>query len=248
MKPQARTIADFFPYGAPEMLAKYNRYLAAAMFIAIAVHVFGVLLWIGVRLLNAEEEIPLVRMRIIKDPTELGPPPSIAASSTPAIAVSGPAVRPSVGLPVPVPDAQITEEATIATQEELAQMQAPISGNEAGAGDSLVISEEALLFDEEPAMDEFIPYQSPPAAIKRVEPKYPELARKAGIEGSVFVRVLINKQGLPQKAVVMQGHEIFHEVAAAAVRQWVFKPAIQQDRPVTVWIVVPIHFKLKKAE
>ena len=245
MKLQARTIEDFFPYGAPEMLAKYNRYLAWAMFVAIAVHVLAVLLWIGVRLLSAEEEIPMVRVRVIKDVADLGPPPSIAATTTPAIAVSGPAVRPSVGVPVPVPDAQITEESTIATQEELSQIQAPItSGEGAGAGDSLVISEDALLFEDEPDIDDFVPYQVAPVIIKRVEPLYPELARKAGVQGKVWVKVLIDKEGKVKKAVIMQGLEIFHEAATNAVLQWVFKPAIQQDRPIAVWMAIPISFKL----
>lgn len=246
MKAHARTITDFFPYGAPEMLAKYNRYLAWAMFFAVAAHVLGLIIWILFRLWSAEPEIPMVRVRVIKDVAELGPPPSIAATTAPAIAVSGPAVRPSVGVPVPVPDAQITEEATIATQEELSQFQAPITtGEGAGMGDSLVISDEALMFaEDEPDIDDFIPYQVAPAIVKRVEPLYPELARKAGMQGKVWVKVLIDKEGKVKKAVIMQGPEIFHEEAIAAVMQWVFKPAIQQDRPIAVWMAIPISFKL----
>ena len=246
MKTQTRLIEDFFPYGAPEMLLRYNQYLAWAMLIAVTMHLVGLLSWIAGRALSEEPEAPMVRMRIIKDVAELGPPPSIAATTAPAIAVSGPAVRPSVGIPVPVPDAQITEDNTIATQEELAQIQAPISsGAGGGTGDSLVISDEALLFEqEEPDIDEFIPYQVAPVIIKRVEPLYPELARKAGMQGKVWVKVLIDKEGKVKKAVIMQGIEIFHEAAITAVMQWVFKPAIQQDRPIAVWMAIPISFKL----
>ncbi|MEK7726904.1 MAG: TonB family protein [candidate division KSB1 bacterium] len=245
MKTQARMIEDFFPYGAPEMLLQYNKYLAWATLIAVALQLFGLLSWVAARALSEEPEAPMVRMRIIKDVAELGPPPSISATTTPAIAVSGPAVRPSVGIPVPVPDAQITEENTIATQEELAQMQAPISsGAGGGTGDSLVISDDAFLFEEEPDIDEFIPYQVAPVIIKRVEPIYPELARKAGMQGKVWVKVLIDKEGKVKKAVIMQGIEIFHEAAISSVLQWVFKPAIQQDRPIAVWMAIPINFKL----
>jgi outer membrane biosynthesis protein TonB len=42
----------------------------------------------------------------------------------------------------------------------------------------------------------------------------------------------------------MQGVEIFHQAAITAVMQWVFKPAIQQDRPIAVWMAIPISFKL----
>lgn len=248
MKVQARTIRDLFPYGAPEMLEVYNKYLAWAMLAAIFFQILGLGAWLGARILGEEEDAPMVRVRVIKDVAELGPPPSIAAPAAPAIAVSAPVARPSIGVPVPVPDAQITEEATIATQEELAQIQAPISGESAGAGgDSLVISDEGLLFDEdEPPMDAFIPFQTPPAVVKRIEPIYPELARKAGIQGKIFVKVLIDKEGKIKKAVVLQGPEIFHEPAIAAVMQWVFKPAIQHDRPIAVWMVIPINFQIRE--
>lgn len=245
MKMQARTIEDFFPYGAPELLLQYNKYLAWAMLFAVTLHVFGLFSWIAARALSEEPEAPMVRVRIIKDVAELGPPPAIAPTSTPAIAVSGPAVRPSVGVPVPVPDAQITADATIASQEELSQMHAPVTAGEGrGTGDSLVISDEALLFDDEPAIDDFVPYQVAPAIVKRVEPVYPELARKAGIQGKVWVKVLIDKEGKVKKAVIMQGPEIFNDPAVEAVMQWIFKPAIQQDRPIAVWMAIPISFRL----
>ncbi len=243
---RAKTMCDMFPYGAPEMLELYNKYLAWAMLVAISAHVLGLGTWIGARVLGAESEAPSVRIRVIKDVAELGPPPSIAAPAAPAIAVSGPAVRPSIGVPVPVPDAQITEDATIATQEELAQLQAPITNDGAGSSDSLVVSDGDLLFGEDdPAIDAFVPYQTPPVAIKRMEPVYPELARKAGMMGKVWVKVLVDKEGRIKRAVVMKGEEMFHEGAIAAAQQWVFKPAIQQDRPVAVWVVIPFEFKLR---
>ncbi|MGH7495291.1 MAG: energy transducer TonB [bacterium] len=248
MNVQAKTIRYLFPYGAPEMLEVYHKHLAWAMTSAILFQALGLGTWIGARILSEEPEAPMVRIRVIKDVAELGPPPSIAAPAAPAIAVSGPAVRPSIGVPVPVPDAQITEEATIATQDELAQMQALFAGEgTAGGGDSLIVSDEGLLFgDEEPPIDAFIPYQTPPAIVKRVEPVYPELARKAGMQGRVFVKILIDKEGKVKRAVVIQGPEILHEAAVSAVVQWVFKPAIQHDRPIAVWMVIPVLFQLRE--
>lgn len=250
MTVQSIKLYQLFPYGAPELKEVYNRYLTWALAVAIFFMVLGLGSWIGGRALSREEEPRLVRMRIIKDIAELGPPPSIAAASAPAIAVSAPVARPSVGVPVPVPDAQITPEATIATQEEMSQIQAPITAGEGtGGGDSLVIGDEALLFgDDEPEIDEFVPFQTPPEIIKRVQPVYPELARKAGVQGKVFVKALIDKQGKVKKVVPMQGPEIFYDAAVAAVEQWVFKPAISQDQPVAVWMAIPINFVLQEAQ
>ncbi len=37
----------------------------------------------------------------------------------------------------------------------------------------------------------------------------------------------------------------FQKLALAAARQWLFIPALQQDTPVAVWVVLPFHFKLR---
>jgi len=246
MKQKIKTILDVFPYGAPELQEVYNKYLAWALLVAIIFQVLGLGGWIGARVLNREPEARMVRMRIIKDIAELGPPPSIAGSPPPAIAVTVPVAKPSIGVPVPVPDAQITEEATIATQQEMAQIQAPLTAGSGSGGDSLIISPEALAFEEEePPMEAFIPVEVQPTPIKVVEPKYPELARKAGVEGRVFVKALVDKGGKVKRVVVMSGPEVFHEEAKEAAMQWVFKPAIQRDRPIAVWVAIPFVFKLK---
>src|SRR5262245_24254340 len=99
MNAQAKTIRDLFPYGAPEMLEVYNKHLAWAMLAAITFQVAGLGAWIGARILSDDSEAPMVRIRVIKDVAELGAPPSIAAPAAPAIAVSAPAVRPSIGVP-----------------------------------------------------------------------------------------------------------------------------------------------------
>ena len=79
---------------------------------------------------------------------------------------------------------------------------------------------------------------------KQPKPKYPEIAQKAGIEGRVFVKVLVGKDGKVEQAGVISGPEVFHEVARAAAMQWTFSPAIQNDKPVRVWVSLPFVFKL----
>lgn len=76
--------------------------------------------------------------------------------------------------------------------------------------------------------------------------KYPTLARKAGIEGTVFVKTLIDKEGNVLKT------ELFKSIGAGRdeealeyVKLLKFKPGTQQDKPVAVWMVIPIKFILK---
>jgi TonB family protein len=41
--------------------------------------------------------------------------------------------------------------------------------------------------------------------------------------------------------------DIFNEAALEAARQWVFTPALMQQQPVAVWIVIEFHFSLRDA-
>ena len=95
--------------------------------------------------------------------------------------------------------------------------------------------------------DEVVPLwmaEAQPKAIKAVNPKYPEIARKANIEGKVFVRVLLGKDGRVKKVLGVTGPEVFHQAATDVIWQWVFSPAMQNDRPVSVEVTLPISFQL----
>ena len=93
---------------------------------------------------------------------------------------------------------------------------------------------------------EFFAVEVKPKVVKQVEPQYPELARKAGIEGRVFVKVLVNEQGRVDSVVVLKAtNPIFIKPAIAAAKQFVFTPGRQRDKPVKVWVAIPFIFKLE---
>lgn len=76
--------------------------------------------------------------------------------------------------------------------------------------------------------------------------KYPEIARRAGIEGTVVVQVLVDRTGKAVKTMILSsGNRVFEESAVDAVRKTVFTPAIQNGVPVAVWIQVPIIYELQ---
>jgi protein TonB len=97
----------------------------------------------------------------------------------------------------------------------------------------------------------FIPYDEPPeaiggpAAIAR-NTVYPEIAKEAGIEGTVYVQTYIDKKGKPLKCVITKGlpGTGLDEAAMEAIMKTKFKPALQRDRNVGVWIAIPVIFKL----
>jgi len=93
----------------------------------------------------------------------------------------------------------------------------------------------------------FIPYDDPPVAKSPINPVYPEIAQEAGIEGTVIVQAFINAKGIVEETIVLKGvpNTGLDEAASEAIRRTRFKPAKQRDRPVGVWISIPVHFTLK---
>lgn len=62
-------------------------------------------------------------------------------------------------------------------------------------------------------------------AKSRVEPVYPELARKMNITGVVKVQVVVAPNGTVKEAKVVGGHPVLAGAALEAVKKWRFEPA-----------------------
>ena len=85
-----------------------------------------------------------------------------------------------------------------------------------------------------------------PVAIEKVNPKYPEEARKAKIMGNVIVETEINEKGTVDDIEVIESpDELLSEAAIEAIRQWTFEPALCDGRPVGVYYDLTIKFHLK---
>ncbi len=96
---------------------------------------------------------------------------------------------------------------------------------------------------------DFVPFEKAPAVIKRVDPLYPELARKAGMEGRVIVKVWIDRKGKVKDVVILKGAtEVLNEAAIKAAKQWEFTPAMMKHGPVDVWSTLTFNFKLSNPD
>ena len=92
---------------------------------------------------------------------------------------------------------------------------------------------------------DFLAVDKEPTVISKKEPEYPEIAKRAGMEGRVWVKIWIDKSGLPHEVVLLKSdQEIFNAPAIAAARQFRFTPAMMQGKPVDVWVSVPFKFRL----
>ena len=232
-----------YGYGAIELKLIAQKAMATAMVIASTV-MFGTIgSYYGIGYLLEEDE-PVHMVRILKY-TDLGPPPSIQGQqAAPAVQVAAASVRPSIGIPVPVPDAEVSPEQTIMTQTELSTQSAPADlGDGAGSGGAQI--EQDIQIEEDAPPPDFVPYEKEPVVVRKVDPKYPEIALRAGLEGNVYLKVWVDKEGKVRKAVVLKSDaEIFNQAAIDAATQWVFTPAVMQKGPVSVWVSIPFRFRL----
>ena len=101
--------------------------------------------------------------------------------------------------------------------------------------------------DEVPDVASAIPVTYAHPIYKRnISPPYPLLARKRGYQGTVFLEVLVSKEG---KAAFIRlskssGYKILDRAAIKGVRDWLFYPAKRGDELFEMWVKIPIRFIL----
>jgi TonB family protein len=81
-------------------------------------------------------------------------------------------------------------------------------------------------------------------AVKKVAPIYPPEARQDRIQGTIELRLIIGEDGLVQFIHVIQGPPILVSAAFDAVRQWQFKPYVENGKAVPVLTTVTVNFTL----
>jgi len=235
-------------YGAFELKQAYQKNLGLALIIAGLIHIiviFGLLIYGQT---TAEPTVTPKPHPVPKDSIVWYPPPPIILTHETQTPVAGPDVpKPTIGIPKPAPDAEVPEGATIASQSELDRINASdLKGIVGGTGDEIIfdtIQQEIL-----PQPEEFVPYDELPVPLSEGEYEYPPLARQAGIEGTVWIKALVDKNGNIRDAFVFKSSGSpagFDEVAKEAAFKIKYKPAISNKQPVSVWVVYPVCFKLK---
>ncbi len=87
----------------------------------------------------------------------------------------------------------------------------------------------------------------PPVADSAARPVYPETERRAGREGTVHLRLLVDASGVVERAVIARssGRRSFDESARTTAERWTFHPARRGEDPIPAWILVPVEFRLE---
>jgi len=85
----------------------------------------------------------------------------------------------------------------------------------------------------------------PPKLIKMVQPVYPEIARKAGVEGIVILEVTTDQSGRVANVRVLKSVPLLDQAAIEAVKQWLYEPIVIDGKPRPIVFTVTVNFQLK---
>lgn len=195
----------------------------------------------------------IVKVKITKASLEnLPPPPSENQEEMPPPPPENlpPATVTRAGTPVAVPDAEIAPDAKdFADLKDLGESLSSDRKVDQNEQWTEIPSGPSVVREETPDIEEFVSVEQEvgyddAALTRRV--KYPELARRNGIEGVVLVGALIGKDGRIERIQIIESeNEVLNAAAVKAVQETSFTPAKQNGQPVRVWARVPIRFTLR---
>ena len=85
-----------------------------------------------------------------------------------------------------------------------------------------------------------------PQILRSVPAEYPYSAKRSRIEGEVVVRMLVRKNGKPDKLTIHSSNpvKIFDSAALSAAKRWRFKPGRYAGQDVDTWVLLPFNFEL----
>jgi protein TonB len=86
---------------------------------------------------------------------------------------------------------------------------------------------------------------TPPVALSKPLPAYPEEARKQGIEAIVVVKFFVELDGSVTDVKVVRGHALFDDAVKAMVATWKFTAGTVDGKPMRMSRIVKIPFKLR---
>lgn len=153
--------------------------------------------------------------------------------------VETPPPPPRPPVPVEVPNDEIVEDVEINI------------GGDLDLGGQLDMPPPPEQEEEEEEEDFFVVVEEMPELIGGLAElqskiKYPEMARRAGIEGRVYIQFIVNEQGEVENPQVIRGiGGGADEEALRVVSQAKFRPGMQRGRPVRVQYSLPIFFRLQ---
>lgn len=232
--------------GFKSVLAEvYQKNMVKGLSAGVVLHAFiiGTIVWVIGQNPKAVKQV-MNQISILVDMPPLTNIPEIPAINLPQKFNPGDIIK---GIPIITPDAIVSPDITIPSQddwiEKFSDNSVPMDWNNLDV--SLPNFENVSIDSKNTTSGEFTIVEQMPEVIHRVKPEYPSLPRQAGIEGRVYVKGLVNEEGMVTRTVFASGDEIFYNAASEAFLKTRFKPGINGGVAVKVWVMMPFTFRLR---
>lgn len=110
--------------------------------------------------------------------------------------------------------------------------------------DRLPIEQDFTIYEDPPP--EYTIYTSEPLVLKNTAPIFPMYALRIGVRGKVAVKMWINQKGRVQEAIIEDSdNNLLNNSALAAAYKWKFRPAIYENKHVSIWMKTTFRFTKK---
>ncbi len=227
---------------------RYSPNWRKAIVFSVIFHILflGSVGWLSGRFFTTVESEPYIELELLTDTSFGQLPPSESAPQTTQVMKSAISHTPKI---VAVADELAVEEAfsqSTSNNEPASNSSVVNSAEGSGNGDDGKGSAGGTSSEGNSGKKRNI---TAPRISSKVEPTYPEGARKAGLEGTAVVRIQILVNGLPGDVTIhtTSGNNMLDDAAVAAVQKWRFIPAKNQDGGASVicYTTMPIAFRLK---
>jgi len=232
-------LSDFMPYGAPELLEGASPRMARSTFTATGL-VAAIVCCIGIVVANR----PVVRERVIEIPPDVFNPDRFQVLQPPRSGPGPVAVHyEPIGNFKPGPEEVPEQPVIIEPPSSGPVTPGTDDGSDAARGPGNV----QVTPDPDPLPNVYVYTDELPQLVRRVTPIYPDIAREAGVEGTVRLQLLIGLDGRVLKAIVQPKGSVpmLDQAAIIAALASVFTPALVNNRPVKVWVTQDYRFKLR---
>ncbi len=247
----AKSIA-YSPYGAFELKRCYQKNMILGTLISCLMALFIIAAFTlaayiaGLNAIAQDGSTTDRGPRVILNP---GPPPPTGRDRPPKdFGIKNDFVLKGV-LPNPVEDYEVFEVRVLASKDDklIIGGDEPRKGFGYGTGEGIDTTGLFSGIIDYPNPSDFIPRDENPILLDAPVPDYPEMARMAGIEAMVWIMVLVDTEGNVKDALISKSSDRelgFDEAALAAAWKRKYRPAMQNDQPVTVWISYKVKFEI----
>lgn len=229
--------------------------------VSLAAHAVIVTLVVGIPLLRVTNTLPDVPtiVAFVAAPPAPPPPPPPPLAAHPSKPATAPIPKPAGKLAAPIEaPGDVKPEATTGDRGALANVEGGVDGGvEGGVPGGIVGGIVGGLVSAPPSPPPPPPAPAPrapvrvgglittPALIRRIEPRYPDVAAVAHLTGVVILEAVVDTEGRVESVKVLRSRHILLDRAAVdALQQWRYSPLNLNGTPTPFVLTVTFNFSV----